>query len=376
MTGTTKAVLEFAREARLCHDKCGKVHLRLLIFHRQNSIKPNEVTAAFETLSVPVHLIDERRRFDHAVIPQLQAIVNGVQPEIIWSNSVKSHFLVRLAALYRYSKWVAFHHGYTRTDLKMRAYNQLDRWSLPRAHRVLTVCRQFAAELVRHGVESSRIRVQHMPVRPFSPPNPVVCDKLRSQIGVAPGARIILAIGRLSHEKDHANLIRAFALLRQRAVNQSLYLVLVGDGPERNRLEGMCRSNALGKSVIFVGQQADVNRFYAIAHIFALPSYTEGSPNVLLEAMAARIPIVSTNVGGVPELATSGQDALLVNRSDPGALAAALMRLLEDHELRDRLTSSACKVVSQHTPDTYFRSVLSVFEEASGNRVSPQEQQC
>src|SRR5204863_4056449 len=129
-------------------------------------------------------------------------------------------------------------------------------------------------------------------------------------------------------------------------------LVIVGDGPERDRLESAAARSGVSQRIIFAGQVADVQTFYAIANVFVLPSHTEGSPNVLLEAMAANVPIVATAVGGVPEIVENEESALLVPASDPAALLAAIARLLADAELGQRLTKNAAKlVVENHSPE-------------------------
>ena len=90
-----------------------------------------------------------------------------------------------------------------------------------------------------------------------------------------------------------------------------LRLVIVGDGPERPAIEKRVKELALSDVVITAGFQSNVAPYYQIADIAVLPSHSEGSPDALLEAMSAGVPIVATTVGGVPEIATDGEDALL-----------------------------------------------------------------
>ena len=97
----------------------------------------------------------------HALSASLRRIVEQRAPNIVQTHNVKSHFLMRQSGLWRRQPWVAFHHGYTTTDLKMRVYNQLDRWSLRAAHCIITVSHAFARELARAGVPPERICVLH-----------------------------------------------------------------------------------------------------------------------------------------------------------------------------------------------------------------------
>lgn len=362
ISGTAKAVLEFAYEAFRWRDHSPRIQISVVNFARGEGPAPHSLTSALEQATIPLDIVEERGRFDRTVIPQLRSIVRHRSPHILWSNSVKSHFLVRAAGLEQGCRWIAFHHGYTTTDLKMRIYNQVDRWSLRRADRVLTVCRPFADQMVARGVAPGRIRVQHMPIRPFAVA-PQDCERLRLELGLNNTSKVILTVGRLSKEKGHADLIRAFARLRQAAGSDSLRLIVVGGGVERARLERICSSSALSHSVIFTGHRDDAKTFYGIADVFVLPSYSEGSPNALLEAMAARVPVVATKVGGVPELASAGENAILVKAADVPALAAGISRLIHDKQLRDRFTCSASEVVLRHSPEAYFQSLVSTFEE-------------
>jgi glycosyltransferase involved in cell wall biosynthesis len=363
VTGSAKAVLEFARETARPDTSGPAVELCVVMFARGARQIENSLTAILRDTGIPFEFVFEDHAFDRQVIPQLRALVRKHRPDVIWSNAVKSHFLVRWAGLHRSAGWVAFHHGYTTTNAKMRLYNQLDRWSLPAADRVLTVCAPFAKQLERVGVAAERIRVQHMPIRPFHPVPEEQARQLRRQIGIADGAQVLLNVGRLSHEKGHIDLLRALALLRARNPSASVRLVLAGDGPERPRIEKLRRELALADTVILAGHQEDIRGFYAIADIFVLPSHSEGSPNVLLEAMASGVPVVAAAVGGVPELATDGETALLVQRRDIGGLAAAMERLLADVPLRERLARCARGVLARNTPQAYARSIRTVLEE-------------
>ncbi|HEY2645780.1 MAG TPA: glycosyltransferase [Candidatus Acidoferrales bacterium] len=360
--GTGKAVLEFAREAALEGSSAPKVEISILTFSR--GAGDNSLTQAVRDLRVPLDVVSERRRFDAGVISQLRAAVARRRPDLIWSNSVKSHFLVRWAGLNESCRWVAFHHGRTAVDVKMRVYNQLDRWSLRTADRVLTTCTPFVKELERNNVPAERIHVQHMAVRPFEPVSRERAARLRSLLGLDERTQVVLSVGRLSREKGHATLIRAFAKMQQLMEPVELHLVLVGEGPERPRLENLIRCLGLMRSVTLVGQQIDVNPYYGMANVFVLPSDTEGSPNVLLEAMSAGVPVVATDVGGVPEIVSNGREALLVPKGDTGGLASATALVLSYQGLRERLIYGAREVVARKSPAAYFQSIASVFKSA------------
>jgi glycosyltransferase involved in cell wall biosynthesis len=99
-----------------------------------------------------------------------------------------------------------------------------------------------------------------------------------------------------------------------------------------------------------------------------MTSHSEGSPNALLEAMVTGVPVVATSVGGIPEIATSEEDALLVPKGDYQAIASAAVRILRNSELKNRLVQTANKVLLRHSPEAYFDSMMSVFKRAASDR--------
>jgi glycosyltransferase involved in cell wall biosynthesis len=186
---------------------------------------------------------------------------------------------------------------------------------------------------------------------------------LREGLGIADDEKTLLAVGRLSREKGHADLIESVALLRTAEPDLKFKLLIVGDGPEQANLTRAVCERKLDSHVVFVGHVTDVAPFYAIADLLALPSHSEGSPNVLLEAMAAGLPIVATSVGGVPEIATSEVNALLVPPRNPSPFAEALRRALTDVELARTLKNNAIARAKDFSPECHARSLIEIYQE-------------
>jgi glycosyltransferase involved in cell wall biosynthesis len=128
--------------------------------------------------------------------------------------------------------------------------------------------------------------------------------------------------------KGFAYLLEAFARLAPDFPQATL--LLVGDGPDRSILEQQAARYRLSRRVTFMGEQTDVPSLLAAMDILALPSLHEGMPNVVLEAMAAGLPVVASHTGGVPEVVVHGETGWLVAAADPGALCNAIINLLND----------------------------------------------
>jgi len=151
---------------------------------------------------------------------------------------------------------------------------------------------------------------------------------VRGQLGLDPGRRYIASVARFHPVKDHATLLRGF---QQVAVARpDVDLLLVGDGPLRGDLEQQTRSLDLAGRVRFLGVRSDIPAILKAANLFALTSLSEAASLTILEAMASRLPVVVTAVGGNPEMVRDGIDGLLVPRGDASAVGAALLQLLDD----------------------------------------------
>ncbi len=371
VNAVAKNMFEFHRAAReVAQQSTGfpVIELSLVTFDRDNNSA--EFVSAARALGLEVDVIPERGRFDRSVIAALRKIVVERSPDVIVTHQVKSHFLINVSRLWKRYPWVAFNHGYTTTDRKMLLYNRLDRWSLPKADRVVTVCEAFAKGLVSMGVPRERIHVQHNSIRPEAAVSARELNLLRSKLGLDEGERMILAVGRLSKEKAHIDLLRAFKILVDTHSEINARLVIVGDGPERGPLNEAAASLGIEDRVVFTGQTRNVGVYYAAAAVLVNSSHSEGSPYVLLEAMTAGLTIVATAVGGVPEIVEHNETALLVPAGDAQAMVDAIARLLKDEHLADQLAENASALVSSRfSPEAYMRSLITVYGEALGSKV-------
>jgi glycosyltransferase involved in cell wall biosynthesis len=344
--------------ARNLLDTAGVLDLAVATYRRHHAPRAHHdgvdaFVAAFEHRGIPVTVIDERRALDASAASTVSKTIARVRPDIVQTHNIKSHAFVAHALARQHIPWVAFHHGYTSTDLKVRLYNLVDRWSLPRADAVVTTCAPFADELAHAGIDRQRIAVVHNAAADI-----VSMDRAsaRRMLGLD-DAPTIVAVGRLSHEKGHDVLVDACALLRRGSHGQAT-LLIAGEGPERNRLAARARRR--GVNLRLDGFQTSIAPYYAAADVFVLPSRSEGSPNVMLEAMAAGCPIVATRVGGVPEIAGGGETQL-VPRDRPMALAQAVAQLFDSPALARRLGRRARRRASLFTAAARNTALLDLY---------------
>jgi glycosyltransferase involved in cell wall biosynthesis len=359
VTGPAKNLLEFARLAR--EGAGGRaVDTTLVVFRLPPG--PRRLLDAAAASGIRVVSVSPWNRWDRKVLGELVALTRELQPDIVETHALLSHFVVRFAGLPRLAPWVAFHHGYTWPDVRTRLYNQADRWSLRAAARVVTNCQAFRHQLRRRGLPDGRIAVIHNAIDPqWGAKARNGAAELRARLGIPEDKKIILSVGRLSREKDHVTLVEALAHLRQQGAQA--HLLIVGEGPERPKIEARARSLGLTEHVTLTGS-APAEPYFGVADVFALPSRSEGSANVLLEAMTTRVPVVATRVGGIVEMISDRETGLLVPPGDPRALASALHQLLHDPVLAETLTTQAGAVVrSRFNPEARATRIVELFGE-------------
>jgi glycosyltransferase involved in cell wall biosynthesis len=200
-------------------------------------------------------------------------------------------------------------------------------------HAVIAVCdlaRQ--AEIERTGVAPDKVNTIYNGIVPFPEVSAEIVAQLRHDLSMSEAAPVVVCISRLHPQKGHDDLLRAWQQVT--AVYPQTYLLIVGDGERRSELELMA---AQQPHIYFTGQRNDVPQLLALSRLLVLPSLWEGLPNVVLEAMAAGLPVVATAVGGTPELVIDGETGLLVPPRDPAALAQAIVTLLTDSDLAQRM---------------------------------------
>ena len=270
--------------------------------------------------------------------------------------------VVALAATLRRIRFVAHQH------LVLRPSSRLGRMLLPayfrlvygpilrRADRVICLTAAMRDEVVhRFGVHPARVAIIANGV-----------DTTRSPAGPAGPRRTdeLLFVGRLAVQKNVGALLHATAALR--AEGRDVRVRIIGDGPERRRLEALADRLGLAGTVAIDGRRdrAEIQAAYARATVLVLPSTHEGMPLVLLEAMAAGTPVVAA---ALPEIVEVGGDAVLtVDVSAPGALAAALGRVLDDAPLRSRLAAAATGRAQAYAWPTVAASVERLYAEVLG----------
>jgi sugar transferase (PEP-CTERM/EpsH1 system associated) len=285
------------------------------------------LAAPLAALGTRVHVVGTR---PWGVMPHLWRLCRATAPDALHARNwgaIDAIFAARLARvpLVIYGEHGPGTWGGRRRDWVRRAVAAV-------ADQVVAVSNAVRDYFCRIGVRPSKIRVIANGVDPHRfRPRPDRAE-LRRQRGLAADALVIGGIGRLHSLKNYDGLIAAFHELTRR--HADAHLVLVGDGPERQRLQEAIRSRALEKRVWITGFRDDVADWLAAMDVFAHPSLTEGASNVILQAMATGLPVVATDLPAIRELVLGDATGRLVAPGESAALVDALSFYCRDGAAR------------------------------------------
>jgi glycosyltransferase involved in cell wall biosynthesis len=190
------------------------------------------------------------------------------------------------------------------------------------------------------------------------------CCTLHEDYSIPESSPIVGVVARLEAEKGHRTLLDAWPAVQ--AVHPEAWLLIVGEGSERDALEAQAAGLGIAERVVFAGRREDVPAVTAALDVAVLPSYREAQGLSVLEAMALSRPVVASRVGGIPEMIEDGVSGLMVPPNDPGALAGAINRLLSDHPFADMVARRGHDLVHERfCIELMVDAVETIYDEAA-----------
>jgi len=199
--------------------------------------------------------------------------------------------------------------------------------------------------MVRNKISQQKIRVIHNGIDPKIYYLTANKEQIRQELSLPQHKLLIGTVGRMEPQKNHTMFVEvARKILGKRS---NVHFVMIGDGELRRDIEGLISRYGLSEVFTLTGQRQDVPRLLKALDIFVLTSLWEGLPNVIMEAMCARLPVISTNVGGVSELITDGENGFLVYPTDVESMVNALERLIDDSNLCLKFGIAGYKIIEK-----------------------------
>jgi glycosyltransferase involved in cell wall biosynthesis len=243
----------------------------------------------------------------------------------------------------------------------------------PKINRLIAVSDAIVEKLVAEGRDTTAISRIYNGVDLERFDEATGGEAIRTELGIPANAPLAVVVGRLEPEKGHPTLIEAWPVVHQH--HPTAHLLVVGEGSERDRLEGLAaahlRAEICCASVHFLGRREDVPQILAASNVVVMPSYREAQGLAIVEALAANRPVIASNVGGIPEMIVSGENGLLVPSQDPSALASAIGMLFRHQKLADRLATAGHELVhAKFCVDDMLRDIEAIYLLAVDGAVS------
>lgn len=302
-----------------------------------------------QKLRIPLYFLGKRSERDMKVYRQLGALFRQYRPQIVHTHLRGLSYAYPWMIRYRTPVRVHTIHSVADKEMPHKGIGRLA-WLLPFRYRVGGVVPVAIAKEVQRTIEQvyhflhAPIIPNGIPVEEYAP-DPRRRLLWRQHHQIEQEAIVFVSVGRLVPLKNHALLLRAFAKVQS---PQRLYLLLVGEGELEDTLrQQICQLN-LQDRVRLLGVRADIPDILNASDVFVLSSKWEGNPMSVQEAMASGLPVVSTAVGGVPELVQDEVSGFLVPSEDESALANALQRLANTPNLRQQMGASALSYAKTH----------------------------
>ena len=323
--GLERIVMHLAREA-----KSGGHEVVVICLERPGVLAP-QVEGEGET----VVSLGKQPGITPGLVKRIRSVLREIRPDVVHTHQIGALLYVGPAAHREHIPVVVhtehINHTAKSTSKTRRLRIKLLWWlAARRADRFFCVS-QDIAEAARSVVPAGKILVVDNGIQTSVFDEADHRQSVRTRLNIPPDAPVIGVVARLNEVKCQDLLIRAF--VRVRAECAAAHLLLVGDGPRRGALEQLAGELDLKSFVHFAGYQAQPQHYLQAMDIFALTSRLEGMPLAILEAWAARLPVVASRVGGVPKLVDDGTTGLLFDSGDQEALELALLRLLGDPTL-------------------------------------------
>ncbi len=336
----------------------------LVAYNNRPDLGDTEYITAMRDTGAPVAVLRQRHPFDASIVDQSLELIHAHGISLLQSHGYKSHVLCWLLRRRTGLPWIAYVHGWTRENLRVRVYTALEHLLLLRADVVVAVSGSIRQRLLPPVRRRCRVI-----------PNAVALDELgdpdsrdiRQELDIPGDALVAGVVGRLSPEKGQEVFLRALALAR--AQEPRLFGLLVGGGQEEAALRRTARALGLDGACRFTGHVRGLAPYYRCMDMQVMPSFTEGMPNAALEGMSMGLPLIASNVGGIPEVVDDRKTGLLVRAGDAESLAGALTRLSARAEERDALgRAGRARVREDFDPHVRARRMLEVYAQVLAGR--------
>ncbi len=314
-------------------------------------------------LNIPLVHLPRNFRVDPFLLFRMWRLIQNEKPDIVHTHLFKSDLHGRIAAwLSKVPLIISTVHN---NDAWIRKFplGQIYGWTARLAHRIIAVSeevREYHIKYANTPADKIQVISNGVDVSRFANPN-LNPFAFRAEFGIDSSAPLIGIIGRLEPQKDHENFLKAAALIAKEIPNARF--IIIGAGSLHDDLVKQTEALNLSARVVFAGIREDIPLALAALDLLVISSRWEGLPVTLLEALAARCAVVATNVGGIADVVTSNESALLVPPQNHIALAESCLRVLRDPQLAEKLSSAGFeRVNSAFSMDAMMKKTIALYQ--------------
>jgi glycosyltransferase involved in cell wall biosynthesis len=312
----------------------------------------NPMADELGALGVPVECLNIKRLRDLDALPRLTRYLKGIEADIVHTQLEAANILGNISAKLLRLPSVCTIHVMPSLDVKTKTkLHQKVEWFALRhfCNRVVSVseeARQYHIQISGSSAEQVTTIYNGIDLSAFADMDYAQeRQAVRAEFGIPSDASVLITVAVLRPPKGIQFMIRALPAVLARHPNT--YYLIVGSGPHQQVLNEEVANAGVNGHVIFAGMRKDVPRLLAASDVFVLSTLTEALPTVLAEAMAARLPLIASRVGGIPEMIADGQNGFLVEPEDIDGLSRICIRLLENSDERAAMGAAGWKIVHQ-----------------------------
>lgn len=334
-----------------------------LLVLRDPSDAQTELYKAARGLGIDVSELECGATPSRSVFRKLRQACESNSIDVVHCHGYKEDILVWLARI-KLPK-VATNHLWKRTNLKLWIYSLIDAFSLRSFEHVIAVSSHIQRDMNKLGIPTSRMSLilNGIDVESISSSQPDL-KRLATSVGIKENSFLIASLSSLTPEKGIDVLLSAIGKLQAMPEIASIpfKVLIIGEGPERERLENMIHDLGLGESVVMLGHRSDARNLLKMIDIFVLPSRNEGLPIALLEAMASNCGVIATNVGEIASVISEPEQGSLVESNDVEGIAQAIASLLNNPEkLESSKKEGYCRVSDKFSATEMTRQYCEVY---------------
>ncbi len=354
--GAERVVIELSKSLKNtydCHPIVGII---------KNAYNPHiEVAEEAKANHIDSVIFPCRGQFDLKLISLIRKYIKNNKIDIIHCHGYKSNFYGLLSAKNKLPL-VTTNHNWLTHHWRLKIYCFLDGLWIRYFDRIVAVSDDIKKDMLRYRIPEKKIIVidNGIDIERFS--SEISTENIKEEFGINGNIKVIGTIGSLKIEKGHIYLLKGAKEIIKKY--KDIKFFIIGDGPLRKQLEDEAKNLGIEKNVIFTGLRNDVPELLSIMDVFVLPSIKEGLPMVLLEAMAAKKPVVATRVGAVPKVIENDENGILIGPKDVSGLEKAIITLINNKEkAHDLAFKGYTKVKKYFSSENMCRRYLNLYQE-------------